>query len=379
MKLTLKMKVRGLSKSKRNELRKAMETFKRAVNDWIDVAWEHEITDRALHSLAYEELRRKYSNLHSNSLQDAMNWAIQIVKTELKLNPNKKPKFKTLMISFKNVDFKFENDGFVIPLNGKRVYVPVYVPKKYYKWLVNGKFGRLYFKEEDGEIYAYLTVKVDEKQPYKPKLWFGVDLGVHNLVVVADNKGREILRIDGKTVDRYKELLEKERARRQKRQMKEFNVKKHEYGHKHRNFSRHVNHLISKEVVKKAKEHQACIVLEKLKGVKRKSAKKPKWVRKLLHRWSYHDLIQKIKYKAKLEGVPVIEVSPRNTSKTCSKCGYVYKRFKNQRIFHCPKCGSVIDRDLNASINIARKGMKEFNKRAFLPALKGEASSPRGV
>ncbi len=74
-----------------------------------------------------------------------MNWAIQIVKTELKVNPDKKPKFDSLMISFKNVDFKFENNGFVIPLNGKRVYVPVYVPKK---WLVNGKFGRLYFKEE---------------------------------------------------------------------------------------------------------------------------------------------------------------------------------------------------------------------------------------
>ena len=87
------------------------------------------------------------------------------------------------------------------------------------------------------------------------------------------------------------------------------------------------------------------------------------------------DLIQKIKYKAKLEGVPIIEISPRNTSKTCSKCGYVYKRFKNQRVFHCPKCGLVIDRDLNASINIARKGMKEFNKRA----LKGEASNPQGV
>ncbi|WP_457550531.1 hypothetical protein [Archaeoglobus sp.] len=66
-----------------------------------------------------------------------MNWAIQVVKTELKLNPDRKPEFKTLMISFKNVDFRFENNGFVVPLKGKRVYIPVYVPKKYYKWIVN--------------------------------------------------------------------------------------------------------------------------------------------------------------------------------------------------------------------------------------------------
>ncbi len=116
--------------------------------------------------------------------------------------------------------------------------------------------------------------------------------------------------------------------------------------------------------------------MEKLRGVKKRTAKTLKWVRKLLHRWSYHDLIQKIKYKAELEGVPVIEVSPRNTSKTCSKCSYVYKQLRNQRIFYCPNCGLVIDRDLNASLNIARKGLEEYRKRTFLPFT--EASSPHG-
>jgi len=35
--------------------------------------------------------------------------------------------------------------------------------------------------------------------------------------MVADNKGRKILRFDGDIVNHYKELLEKERARRQRR------------------------------------------------------------------------------------------------------------------------------------------------------------------
>ncbi len=90
----------------------------------------------------------------------------------------------------------------------------------------------------------------------------------------------------------------------------------------------------------------------------------------MLQRWSYANLIQKIKYKAGLEGVPVIEVSPRNTSKTCSRCGHVNKKFKDERMFTCPKCGLKLDRDLNASINIAKKGMEKFK----LSALKGEAS-----
>jgi len=78
----------------------------------------------------------------------------------------------------------------------------------------------------------------------------------------------------------------------------------------------------------------------------------------LLQRWNYADLIKKITYKAKLEGVPIVEISPKRTSKTCSRCGYYYKNFKNQRIFKCPKCDLVIDRDLNAAINIARRGLE---------------------
>lgn len=182
-------------------------------------------------------------------------------------------------------------------------------------------------------------------------------MGVYNLVIVADNKGREILRFDGEIIKEYKKRLEKYRARIQSRQKKEFN-KYTRVGNKISNYSKYVNHVISKEIVKKAKQYNAGIVLEKLKGLKKSKLNKstPKNIRKALHIWSYADLIEKIKYKAKLEGVPVKEVSPRNTSKTCSRCGYVNRRLKNERVFVCPKCGLKIDRDLNAAINIANKG-----------------------
>jgi len=356
MKLTLKMKVREKTKWKKEELRRGMEMFRDAVNDWIEIAWENNRFDRGIHSIGYKKLRRKYTSLHSDSLQDAMNWAIQIVKSAKRTNSKKKPKFNELMLSYKNVNFKFENNGFIIPLNGKRVYVPVYVPKRYYKWIYNSKHGRLYFKYEREDIYAYLSVQVEEKPQYEPKIWFGVDLGYYNIAVVGDTKGREILRFDGDAINRYKEKIEKEIARRQRRQMKKFNNNKREYGHKYRNYSSYVNHKISKEIIRKAKEMQAGIVIERIKGLKIKEKRKGKTIRKILRRWNYKDLIEKIKYKARLEGVPVIEASPKNTSKTCSNCGFINKKLRNERIFECPNCGLKIDRDLNASINLARKG-----------------------
>jgi putative transposase len=41
------------------------------------------------------------------------------------------------------------------------------------------------------------------------------------------------------------------------------------------------------------------------------------------------------------------------SSKTCSTCGNVKKELKlSQRVYTCNSCDLVIDRDLNASLNI---------------------------
>ena len=47
------------------------------------------------------------------------------------------------------------------------------------------------------------------------------------------------------------------------------------------------------------------------------------------------------------------------SSKTCLKCGHVHKELKlSDRIYICPKCGHVMDRDEQASINIDNEGMR---------------------
>lgn len=52
-----------------------------------------------------------------------------------------------------------------------------------------------------------------------------------------------------------------------------------------------------------------------------------------------------------LEKAVVVAVSPRNTSRTCPRCGWVSKT-RVGRVFKCPRCGFEIDRQKLASINI---------------------------
>ena len=43
------------------------------------------------------------------------------------------------------------------------------------------------------------------------------------------------------------------------------------------------------------------------------------------------------------------------SSKTCSNCGHYKKDLKlSQRVYHCSNCQEKIDRDFNASLNIAK-------------------------
>lgn len=71
----------------------------------------------------------------------------------------------------------------------------------------------------------------------------------------------------------------------------------------------------------------------------------------------YYLFKNKLEWKCQKFGSYFIKIEPNNTSKTCSKCGHVYTNLKlKDRVYICHKCGYIIDRDLNAAINIREKG-----------------------
>lgn len=67
-----------------------------------------------------------------------------------------------------------------------------------------------------------------------------------------------------------------------------------------------------------------------------------------------------LSYKLKEQGKQLIEIDKWfPSSKMCSNCGSVKKKLElSERVYCCENCGSAIDRDYNASINIRNEGMR---------------------
>ena len=66
-----------------------------------------------------------------------------------------------------------------------------------------------------------------------------------------------------------------------------------------------------------------------------------------------------LEYKLKNRGKYFIKVDKWfPSSQICSKCGHTQKMPLDVRTYVCPECGNIIDRDINAAINIKNEGLR---------------------
>lgn len=86
---------------------------------------------------------------------------------------------------------------------------------------------------------------------------------------------------------------------------------------------------------------------------------------------SFGMFLAMLEYKCKWYGVNLVKIDRfAPSSKTCGKCGNVYRGLKlSERSWVCSECGTRHDRDFNAAYNI-----KEFGLKA-LPTERGEVKS----
>ena len=77
---------------------------------------------------------------------------------------------------------------------------------------------------------------------------------------------------------------------------------------------------------------------------------------------SFYAFKMKLKQKALLSNIDVLEYNEPYTSKTCGQCGKINTTLGSSKDFKCTTCNLQIDRDINGARNILLRNY-EFIKK----------------
>lgn len=231
----------------------------------------------------------------------------------------------------------------------------------------------------DGKFW-YLSVgyKVKTKQVKLADDKIGIDVGLKDLATVSNtdtsyikkyrniNKGYRIKLLE-KRLKRYQRKLSrkilnniesysKNRVPTYTRPLedcKNIQKQKHIIQNLYRKLSNIRTNYIHQVTAEIVKNKPSRIVIEDLNI---KGLMKNRHLSKSVSDSKWFEFRRQIEYKAELYGIAVV-ISDRfyPSSKTCHACGHVKRDLKlSDRTYRCVKCGNVVDRDINASINLAR-------------------------
>jgi len=232
---------------------------------------------------------------------------------------------------------------------------------------------------------VYITFVVDQEYPQLPKTnkVVAVDVGVEKLLTTSDGEYVPNQRPYEKALNKMKKL-HKALSRKKFLSHNWFKAKiRLARAHEHlKNLRKDMYMKLGKYFA----EHYDVLVMEDI-HVKQLVGKSLRRLRMRLHDVAIHELRSIMEYQLGKYGKKLTLVDPAFTSMTCARCGHVKKDLTlADRVFVCPKCGWVADRDYNASLNILRRSGSE---RPLVPvelrplpfgqasALKQEAPSVR--
>lgn len=216
--------------------------------------------------------------------------------------------------------------------------------------------------------YWYISIAIDielEKQQLS-NISLGIDLGLKNLAICSDGKVF-------KNINKTKKVkkLEKRLKQKQRKCSKKYELNKIKKGgdcqfvktkniikiekdiqllhRKLKNIRNNYIHQITTEIVK-TKPFRIVIEDLNIKGML-----KNRHLSDSIRKQCFYKFREYLTYKCEKYGIELV-VANRffPSSKTCSHCGNIKNNLRlSDRIYVCEECGAIIDRDLNASINLS--------------------------
>ncbi len=323
--------------------------FNEACNFVSRIAWDNKIYNKiSLQKLVYYDIRNKFGL----SAQLTIRVIAKVVDTYLTDRSvfHEFREYGSIVYDQRIMSFKSMDEVSLNTING-RIRIPITI----------GKYGEIPFNRMRGQcdlvrkhkiFYLMVSVDVQEQPVIEPKNIIGVDMGIANISVDSTGKyysGEKVKEVRGHNLD-LRSRLQSVNTKSAKRHLKKLSGKEHR-------FATNTNHIISKNIVNKAKGTSSAIAIEDLSGIRmRETVKKGN---KYMHNsWAFYQLRLFIEYKAMEAGIPVIVIDPHNTSRECPNCHTISKKNRPERsVFKCISCGLKGEADYIASLNIRNRAV----------------------
>jgi IS605 OrfB family transposase len=329
------------------ELLRLMEAFNAACDYASGIAWEQwEFNSVRLHRLVYYEIRARFglpAQLAAQSIRKVADAYKRDQKTKRSFDPHgavtyDSRVFRLLGVSAASMTLLSGREKIKLSLGGYHA-----------KRLKNAVLGEtdLCYQKDKSRFRLHFSIKEPDPSIEDPEGFLGVDLGIVNLAVSSDGEvfSSSELKAIRHRHRRLRAKLQAKGTKSAKRLLKKRSKKE-------RRFAKHTNHVVSRRIVGIAKGTNRGIALEDLTGI-RDGNRFRRSQRPTFHAWAFHQLQALISYKAQAEGIAVVFVDPRNTSRTCPSCGCIDKRNRpNQATFSCISCefSGLADRVAAANI-----------------------------
>lgn len=344
MKLTAKVKLQPTAEQA-HLLRQTLERANRACDHISARAWEMRTFNRfRMHKLTYAETRRKFALTAQVVVR-----CISKVADAYRLDRKHKRHFRPhggIAYDSRILNWRMTDRTVSIWCLGGRQIIPFVAGPRQLELLAHQQ-GETDLATIGGKWFLFAVCEIETPEPVDVSDVLGVDLGVKNLAVDSDGNVHSSAQVNGlrHRHSRLRQKLQAKGTRAAKRLLKRRSGKE-------ARFASDINHTISKRIVARAKGTGRGIALENLKGIRsRITARKPQ--RATLHSWSFFQLRSFLEYKARLLGIPLVLVDPRNTSRTCPACGCIDKANRvSQSAFSCVVCGFSGLADYIAALNI---------------------------
>ena len=363
-------------------------------------------------SKIYKDYRKNnwHSNyLHSHMLQEAIIGVIGSYKSYISLCNIYKKNKNSLRGQPRFPRFKKENivqeiifTKYAIRIEGNKIKLSLskrmqekyevkslnfLIPRKLRKLVDFSRVKMIKIKQEVKNIEINVIYEREEKKAIEGNTnIMSIDLGLNNIVGCTNKDNSNSILISGKEAksknkyinEKIKKLqqIEMKMRKTSKKYKNTKQIKKlYEY---RKNYMNTYMHKVSKIVIEYAKVNNCgVIVIGDLKDIKQGMNYNKNFVQIPLYK-----LVQKIEYKAKLEGIKVEKISEKYTSGVSAldredivKENYNKKRRISRGIFVTNR-GIKINADINGSLNILRKYIKKSSPNQEIAMDNGREQRP---